>query len=128
MEPAFVHCLQIRSFAVETYCRGRDWISITIGLIVVGVVTFIPTMTWLGGQSPAEESRIQAQQNVAGAVKMVSEVQYVYDERTGLCFAYAWGGMANGGPVLTVVPYDAVKDHLINPPKTAPPPLKAEQE
>lgn len=42
-----------------------------------------------------------------------SRLIYFKDDRTGLCFAYYWGGAANGGPALTVVPEENVKEFLI---------------
>lgn len=43
------------------------------------------------------------------------EIVYFYDPRTDLCFAYYNAGSRNG-LALTVVPYEKVKDHLVNPP------------
>ena len=63
------------------------------------------------------------------AKKMVQDIVYVYDEKTGLCYACSFGKAANSaenftnydGAVMTIVPYDAVKDYLINPPAAVPP-------
>lgn len=63
------------------------------------------------------------------AKQMVRDIVYVYDEKTGLCYACSFGKNTNSaenftnwdGAVMTIVPYDAVKDHLINPPAAVPP-------
>lgn len=45
--------------------------------------------------------------------KLVRQIVYLKDERTNICFAYVWGGMANGGPALTTVPCVPVVTNLI---------------
>lgn len=39
-------------------------------------------------------------------------IAYLKDNRTGLCFAYYWGGMASGGPAIATVPCDKVSNFL----------------
>lgn len=47
------------------------------------------------------------------ARKIAAKIRYIYDERTGLCFARLGVG-------LSLVPYEKVKDHLLNPPEKLP--------
>ena len=42
----------------------------------------------------------------------LNNLVYVRDVRTGLCFAFYWGGSAHGGPGFTTVPCEAVLDYL----------------
>ena len=44
---------------------------------------------------------------------VVGNIQYIKDPRTGICFAYYWGGMANGGPALTTVPEELIPPGLL---------------
>ena len=46
--------------------------------------------------------------------KIIDDIQYIKDPRTGLCFAYYWGGSGNGGPALATVPCDQVAGMLIS--------------
>lgn len=51
------------------------------------------------------------------AIHVAEEVTYSYDERTGLCYAcYSEGFAETKCVTMTIVPYDAVKDYLVNPP------------
>lgn len=43
----------------------------------------------------------------------IGSISYVKDGRTDLCFAYTWGGMANGGPSLASVPCSAIPADLL---------------
>jgi hypothetical protein len=48
------------------------------------------------------------------AKEVTDEIIYMQDVRTGLCYAYYWGGSAHGGPALTVVPCESCKAYLVN--------------
>jgi hypothetical protein len=50
----------------------------------------------------------------ASVAKVLKQIRYLEDARTSpaICYAYMWGGMANGGPALTAVPCDAVENLL----------------
>lgn len=43
------------------------------------------------------------------AQSLVNALKFVKHKESGLCFAYAWGGVGNGGPALTEVPCDKVE-------------------
>ena len=58
-----------------------------------------------------ESSRVQRLQ--ANANEVVGSIQYIKDTRTGLCFAYYWGGKSNGGPSLATVPCEAIPPQLL---------------
>lgn len=45
---------------------------------------------------------------------IAESIAYIRDKRTGLCFAYMWGGMANGGPALASVDCASVEKFLVN--------------
>jgi len=49
------------------------------------------------------------------------KLYYIRDPRTELCFAYYWGGMANGGPAMTNVMCSSVRNLLIDMPPTETP-------
>ncbi len=48
------------------------------------------------------------------ANRVVTGLQYIKDPRTGVCFAYYWGGAANGVPALATVPCDNIPPGLLN--------------
>jgi hypothetical protein len=58
-----------------------------------------------------EDQRVQRLQSDAN--KVVGMIQYIKDLRTGLCFAYFWGGVDNGGPALATVPCEAIPPKLL---------------
>lgn len=47
-----------------------------------------------------------------GPEHALSNLVYIRDNRTGLCFAFYWGGGEHGGPGFTTVPCEAVLDYL----------------
>lgn len=60
----------------------------------------------------AEREKRENQRTVAAIEK---EMFYFQDKRTGLCYAYYWGGAGNGGPAMTLVPREKVQEFLVNP-------------
>lgn len=58
-----------------------------------------------------EERRVADLQKTADNV--IRGTQYIVDPRTNLCFAYYWGGMANGGPALALIPIESVPPDLL---------------
>lgn len=83
-----------------------------LGLTIVLLLCGCKSEAW-----KAEEKQKQQKWAIDNAIENTAKIDYIYDKRTGLCFAYIWGGGANGGPALAVVPLETVKDHLINPPE-----------
>lgn len=61
----------------------------------------------------AQEESQRVQRLQGNANEVVGSIQYIKDTRTGLCFAYYWGGMANGGPALATVPCEAIPAELL---------------
>ena len=59
----------------------------------------------------AEAQRLKRLQ--VEATRVVGRIQYIKDGRTGLCFAYYWGGGYNGGPALTTVPCETIPLELL---------------
>lgn len=81
--------------------------------LICGAVLVITT----GCERPEEElarkqsERAELQRNSARGV--VGGIQYIKDARTGLCFAYYWGGGLNGGPALATVPCEAIPTNIL---------------
>jgi hypothetical protein len=91
-----------------------------VGWSLVAVVTCIVviciTMTLvIKPITPEQEEAITAKQNVKTAEKVQAGMFYFQDKRSGLCYAYYWGGAQSGGPALTLVPRDKVQEFLVNP-------------
>jgi hypothetical protein len=59
------------------------------------------------------DKQLAQRQLQSNADNVVAKIQYIKDPRTGLVFAYYWGGQANGGPALTVVPEASVPKELV---------------
>ena len=94
-----------------------------IGLpFLLGMVIVLTAIVFGGGLSEQELKTQQDEYFTSAAQAIVDSksIRYIYDERTGICFAYLWGGDYRGGPALAVVPYEAVKDHLVNQPENPP--------
>lgn len=67
-------------------------------------------------RSPDEMKAVlseQKQNTQASVNEVVNSIIYIKDPRTSLCFAYYWGGAANGGPALTVVPSESIPTNLL---------------
>lgn len=77
-----------------------------------GLLAFVLIGALTGCQDKDETSRYQHP-----AAYLMAHLEYVKDDRTGLCFAYGLVGEDNGGPVLATVSCDAAKKYL---PKTSP--------
>jgi hypothetical protein len=43
----------------------------------------------------------------------IASIRYLKDSRTNDCFAYYWGGLANGGPALAAVPCESIPPDLL---------------
>jgi hypothetical protein len=44
---------------------------------------------------------------------LIASIRYLKDSRTNACFAYYWGGEANGGPALSEVPCESIPAELL---------------
>ena len=62
----------------------------------------------VGCQPQAKWDEVEAAKQLRwhqeSADEIVNKIIYIKDPRTGICYAYYWGGMANGGPALATVP------------------------
>jgi hypothetical protein len=84
----------------------------------VAILAFVMGLTFL---TPGCDQRVQTEAEKANQRRerqadvnaVVSGIQYIKDTRTNFCFAYYWGGAANGGPALATVPCDAIPSELI---------------
>ena len=45
--------------------------------------------------------------------EVIGKIQYIKDTRTDLCFAYYWGGAADGGPALATVSCEVIPSQLL---------------
>lgn len=67
-------------------------------------------------QSPeaAQAERAEQKQRTQATVnEVIGSITYMKDPRTSICYAYYWGGTANGGPALAVVPSQSVPTNLL---------------
>jgi len=64
-------------------------------------------------EARAREEVERAQWLQSNANKVIGDIQYIKDPRTGLCFAYYWGDTNFGGPALATVPCEAVPPELL---------------
>lgn len=60
------------------------------------------------GGEPQALGAAKRREAINDARGLVDNLVYMQDRRTGLCFAYVWGGQANGGPALTNVDCKAI--------------------
>lgn len=44
---------------------------------------------------------------------IIGSIIYFKDAKTGICYAYYWGGSGNGGPALATVPCDKCEPFLV---------------
>jgi len=61
-------------------------------------------------QEEKERGRIRCQ---ILADKVVKEMIYIKDERTGQCFVYFWSGTGSGGPALATVPCSSIPASML---------------
>lgn len=84
-------------------------------LVYVFVGAAFYAMAGCSEKSDAQAAAEAAFYRKRAAQEMAATVEYARDPRTGLCFAYKWDGMANGGPAFANVPCtDAVQKLLSN--------------
>lgn len=67
----------------------------------------------MGCQNDQSKKEEQTRLLQLSADEIVGKLHYIKDPRTGLCFAYYWGGTANGGPALANVPCEAIPTNLL---------------
>ena len=95
--------------------------KILLVLVVAITVLFLVVIIFRSGPPTANRAASSwAWNNTMGfgspadAVRAVESVVYEKDSRTGLCFAYVWGGGVQGGPALSWVPCAEVPGYLLN--------------
>lgn len=76
----------------------------------IAAITFIMILAGCAPASPESELNEKS----ANAKQLVEDLVYVKDDKSGLCFAYAWNGGGYGGPAFTQVPCEKVEKLLIN--------------
>ena len=60
------------------------------------------------GRTAADTARTQQADKA-----IIASIRYLKDTRTNACFAYYWGGEANGGPALAAVGCDSIPAELL---------------
>lgn len=84
-------------------------------LKIVTAIVVVMSLVACGPNQPSNNSQ-DNNQKIHNAKQLVQDIVYIKDDKSGLCFAYAWhnGSYDNyGGPVFTQVPCDKVDKLLI---------------
>ncbi len=81
--------------------------------LVIVVFVVIAGSFLIGCDSKKADEGLQVLSTQAQADKVVSEILYIKDLRTGICFAYYWGGTTSGGPALTTVRCENVPAQIL---------------
>ena len=80
------------------------------GIVLVGLLVY-------GCQPSPEQVKAvivkQHQETQQVVDNVVNSITYIKDPRTSICYAYYWGGMANGGPTLATVPENSIPTNLL---------------
>lgn len=97
-----------RTFQTE---RRKRTMKQILAVICVVVLAFFATGCEKSEVLHAQEENQRAQRLQADANKVVVEIQYIKDPRTGLCFAYMSG--LSGGMALATVPCEAIPPQLL---------------
>lgn len=82
-------------------------------LVCYSLLLSIPLFVYWTRTSAEERAKQHQEAERLEVNRVKSGLIYFKDDRTGLCFAYYWGGDPNGGPALTVVPEEKVAHLLI---------------
>lgn len=88
-----------------------SWRFVVVCCIALVVVLAVIGIGNIGGNERRATGHKEFLQKMAKGVKR--DLVYFEDERTGLCYAYIWGGDSHGGPALTLVPREKVEHLLI---------------
>jgi hypothetical protein len=93
-------------FAVQTnlLLNQYGWVLPVSLILVFAMSAFFTEPTT---QSTEAEKREENINNIA------NNLVYFTDDRTDLCFAYTWQGMASGGPGITAVPCASIPPELL---------------
>lgn len=102
-----------------------SWLNVVIVLLAFMLLGWVCYKSYFPPKITPEQQKQRLDEakkaseaaNLKRGEELASEILYFQDHRTGLCFGYMWGGAANGGPAFTLVPYEKVKDFLVNPDK-----------
>ena len=93
----------------------------TVGFVLV-VLVFTGMACAILGILPDDNTTSTASREGEWAAKTAENIRYIFEPRTGLCFALLGEGHDR---TMSEVSYEKVKDYLLNPPET---PLRAEKE
>ena len=107
--------------------KGFNLVEFMIALAIVvffAVLIIRIVVVFRNAVSPGQQAKIEHNRAQEIADDVVSQIEYIKDPRTGLCFAHYWGDSSHGGiAFLVLVPEDKIPPKLL---KTAR--LKAEKE
>ncbi len=107
-----LHCLETSE---ECSVEKKDSISRNLCIVLICLI-LLSGMGFLISKIPDKAVATEQEQTAAvrDAVDVVSKIVYVEDKKASICYAYPWGGTADGCPSLAAVPCEKVKDLLKN--------------
>lgn len=86
----------------------KAFILVAVCAVLAFVVLFLSGRSMGDEKSEAFRAR-EKDRRVLRLSILVSSIQYIKDSRTGLCFAYYYGG----GPALATVPCEAIPPKML---------------
>jgi hypothetical protein len=91
--------------------KDNDLFMPVFTLIILGMFAFFLFSDF---EKPALEISQRERLLTERVTETAEQIKYIYEPRAGLCFAIL---SQDQGIVVSEVPYEKVKDHLINPPE-----------
>ena len=106
--------------------KGFTLIEFMIILVIITILAVIAIPAFIKYSNRQQEAQgksqllnqpevARLQQRTAAHKIPFNNLVFFQDERSRLCFAYAWVGTFHGGPAMTEVNCEAVEGWLINP-------------
>ncbi|HBE90266.1 MAG: hypothetical protein A3G57_02600 [Candidatus Andersenbacteria bacterium RIFCSPLOWO2_12_FULL_45_8] len=90
----------------------RECVLLVVLILVLIIPVFVATR-----ETPVSKEKDLASGDMEWANCTVGEIRYIYEPRTGLCFAYI---SEYNSSSIAVVPYEQVEKFLLNPPEASP--------
>ena len=89
-------------------------IVVVAAVAVCGIILVISLLTHKNQEAVRAQEEVQRVQYLQSkANEVVSGIEYIKDTRTGLCFAYWWGGLYSHGKSIATVPCEAIPSNLL---------------
>ena len=83
-------------------------------VLIVAILLAVTIIDVACGHNQREIDR-QREQRQETVDNLIPALIYTVDPRTGVCYAYFWGGEERGGPALATVPCESVEALLLKP-------------